>query len=72
MEPLTQADLRGARCTTPGCTCDSDSLVLTPGCHDGAPTIVEYRQDTGVLNVRCALCSSVICRIAVAAGVSVQ
>jgi hypothetical protein len=61
--PLTSRELDGMRCTTPGCTCGGDDVVLVPACHRQGADVC-YRK--GVLTLRCFVCKAPITAIAVA------
>lgn len=62
---LTKLELDRMHCTTPGCNCGGESVVLTAGCHRGAGTEAEYRE--GILNLRCERCKGIFASIAVQA-----
>ena len=65
MPVLSRRELDPAKCGTPGCNCPGP-LILTGRCHPGRPTITEYDWTTGLLTVRCAKCTLVVARVAVA------
>ena len=54
----TQKDLNEAKCSTPGCKCDSSVVYM--GClnHPRAPMHVQYAKATGLLTIWCAECGA--------------
>lgn len=67
MSVLTRATLDSVHCDAPGCDHGPDSgdmLVIGGKCHPGAPVDASYLG--GVLQITCAECGALVCRIAVA------
>jgi hypothetical protein len=53
---LTQEDLDGEQCATPGCTEDHSVLFINPHCHPTRAIEPAYYKADGTLRVRCARC----------------
>lgn len=65
--PLTQADLAGATCQSPGCAHTGEQpLFLHARCHLYAPTQANYLN--GVLTLRCAECDALVAQFEIAKG----
>lgn len=63
--PIYTEDLNQMHCSEPGCGCNHhDDLALHSGCHTGSPTFAWYKE--GILTIKCAICETVITKIAVA------
>ncbi len=62
----TQQTLNSTNCETPGCECDSDILVLNPGCHVGAPMFAEYSKKSGTYTLYCGVCEQRVTEVLVA------
>jgi len=67
MNPLTQADLRGVQCQTPGCDHQGHGPLFLHGrCHPEAGTWASY--EDGVITIVCATCEKLVVKVAVAEG----
>jgi hypothetical protein len=64
--PLTRKDLDAMRCGTPGCTCESEYIVLTQACHPEAGTQATYYKQAGMLQITCLDCEALIAEVVVA------
>lgn len=63
-QPLTQKQLDQLKCSTPGCQHSNCILTLRSMCHC-APTFVNYNKFTGILQILCCVCKSLVVEIAV-------
>lgn len=53
--PLTQRDLAGAKCDTPGCGCN-DELAVEAKCHPRVGVVCWYNTTLGTMRIECAGC----------------
>jgi hypothetical protein len=53
---LTQEDLDGEQCATPGCTENHSVLFINSICHPTRPIEAAYYKADGTLRVRCVRC----------------
>lgn len=62
---MTQRVMRPLVCSEPGCDCGG-VMVMLPACHPGESTRAWYHKETGTLEIKCAVCGSVVCEYLIA------
>lgn len=56
------------KCSTPGCQCSDNTLVMTSACHPGRGVDVLVDKRNGIVYVRCHVCNTAIFSLQMAAA----
>ncbi len=65
---LHREELDRQGCASPDCTHDHSVLFLHGRCHPSANVTAAYHKKSGVLEIRCGRCTTLVAEIAVAAS----